>query len=242
MPANEAEHFPISMKPENALAPIASQDRNPAVSISAADWIVRLQAGSGGATGGTGLGLGAAAFRTTFLALAFFAGALRAAAFLATAFLATAFLAGAFLAALFFAGAFFAGAFLAGAFFAGAFLAGDFLAALFFVAVFLVAVFAAVFFAGVFFVAALTMLELPSDNRQSVHMPTRGSKRVALFMRRARGIACSASLIVCKQGGGHALASAAASFANTRTTDRNALDRGARLRPSETSDRESKRL
>jgi hypothetical protein len=164
-----------------------------------------------------------------FLALADLAGALRAAAFFATAFLAGAFLAALFLAGAFLAALFLAGAFLAGAFLAGAFLAGAFFAGLFLAAVFLVAVFAAVFFAGVFFVAALTMLELPSDNRQSVHTPTRGLKRVALFMRRARGIACVASLIACKRGVDHAVATALAAFADASTSDRSGLDHCAMI-------------
>ena len=220
------------MEPENALASIASQDANPAVSIDPANCVGR-QAGSGGATGGVGFGFGAA-FRTTFLtldflALADLAGALRAAAFFATAFLAGAFLAALFLAGAFLAGAFLAALFLAGAFLAGAFLAGAFLAGLFFAAVFLVAVFAAVFFAGVFFVAALTMLELPSDNRQSVHTPTRGLKRVALFMRRARGIACVASLIACKPAVDHAVTTALAAFADASASDRSGLDHCATI-------------
>lgn len=150
------------------------------------------QAGSDGEAGGIGLGAG---FRMTFLTLAFFAGALRviaffAAAFLAGAFFAAAFFAGAFLAAAFFAGAFFAADFFAADFFTVDFFAADFFTVDFFAALFFAAVFfTALFFAGAFFVVAFTMLELPSDNRQSVHTPTRGLSSVALFMSHARGIA-----------------------------------------------------
>jgi hypothetical protein len=190
------------VKSENVLAQVASQDINPVISIQPTNPGVRRQADSGGATVGIGFGLLAAAFRTTFLTAA-----LRGAAFFAAAFLAGAFFAAAFFAGAFFAGAFLAGAFLAGAFFAIAFFTTAFFGALFFVAVFFVAIFfAAVFFAGAFFVTALTMLELPSDRRQSVHTPTRGSSSVTLFIRRARGIACVASSIACKHSVGDAIA------------------------------------